>query len=126
MRNDTTERLDQLLDFVAQAASGTKDFVIEQAPMVAREIVAYTFWTSAIAVGFGLLCLVVACAMARWTYRSFNDSTTNDGREAIGLVLAIFATASALVMIGANVGPLIKSATAPRLVVIDYVRGASQ
>ena len=114
------EQLAELLAFVKKGAEATTDFAVEQAPLVAREIVAWTFW-HAIA---GCLLAVFAAAFAFWCGRVVKRwaNRRDVGEE---LMFPVFGAAAAgLVAVGllvTNAPAAIKVAVAPRLVIIDYI-----
>lgn len=123
----TDEKIAQLLDFVRSGVERTSDFVGEQAPLVCREIVAWTFWSSAAWIAVGLVFLLVSVQQSRKCFRLLGPVAREESTETVLPCVVAGIIAAGCILPGAhmtmsNIDPLIKSATAPRLVVIDYVK----
>ena len=126
--SDTTtqDKLDQALGFVLQTAEDAKGFVLEQAPLVAQEIVAWAFARSVFGIACGAVALVCGLLMVAvgvrhmMRHKDFEDSNPllSMGGPIFGGVLIMMAVGT----LHSGVQSLIKVNTAPRLVVIDYIR----
>lgn len=146
----TTDRLNDALDFLMRSMQETKDFTMEQAPLVAKEIVAWEFWKSSIAAVACLVAAVFALLVMRRVavmvdshyasvaerarervkaagrYPSWRDESNSkyDGEckqlHWIGVGVAIILCIPVFI----NTANAVKAAVAPRLVVLDYVKGA--
>jgi hypothetical protein len=97
-----------------------KNFVLEQAPLVAREIVYMSRGISTAAVGLGLGVLCVGLYIIRKSKRFFDT-------DAEDLVIPMWIIGGMIGLIGfavamANGPRFIKSWLAPRITIIDYVR----
>ena len=123
----TNERIDQALDFVLQTANDTKGFVLEQAPLVAREIVAWTLWSGVIqAVVCVSLLIVIGRLVRNATARERADGCGGDPLDIITIVAGSLAI---IFIFGAacfGIGQATKSLVAPRLVIIDTLRSAAK
>lgn len=63
MNTATQQRLDELVGWLADTAKSTETFVLEQAPDVARQMVAWGFWS---ACTYLILWLALAAALLTW------------------------------------------------------------
>ena len=137
MNDDMTKRLEALMDYIGERAKQADGFVMEQAPLVAREIVAWTMWYSLVWVGVGVV--LVAAAVVLWRVGVVKDREARvaeakkprrewGGGEYDGSWLAlafagpIVCGMAAAACIGVAGSTVIKSVVAPRLVVVDYVK----
>lgn len=122
----TVERLNDLMDWVGSTAKATEGFVIEQAPLVAQEIVAWEFWGC---IGHASLFLAFAIAgtlTIRLLWRKDKDGNLLVDDEAARFVPSILGGIAcvAFVVAAADYGiHAIKAKVAPRIVIIDYVAG---
>lgn len=146
----TNDRLNDALDFLMRSMQETKDFTMEQAPLVAKEIVAWEFWKSSlaavaclVAAVFALLVMRRVAVMVDRHYASVAEQARerkkSDGRYSlycddvdarysgeykqlhwIGVGVAIFLCIPVVI----NTANAVKAAVAPRLVVLDYVKGS--
>lgn len=128
------EQLAELLAFVKKGAEATTDFAVEQAPLVAREIVAWTFWQAVVMMAFGVVMLAAAAVCVKIArkvhtneasyYEDFGRRYMNDGAVFLIIALcaaAIVTTVGGAIQIGTYTPDAIKAVAAPRLVIIDYI-----
>lgn len=122
MNDKVNEQLADLLAFVKAGAEKTTDFAVEQAPLVAREIVAWQFWSALVTV-----VMAAALLVAIWTFslRIWRKATEEDKSDSDSVVMywIVVLTVSLVLVIPMllNFPTVIKSIVAPRLVVIDYI-----
>jgi hypothetical protein len=121
MTAQLNERLVSLMDYVGSIAKDADAFARAQLPDVAREIVAWELWSGVV---YGLICVAILAACV-WAFRKAMW-LLNNSREcydipmfAISVVLGVFAFVGLMV----NTNGIIKATVAPRLVVLDYVKG---
>lgn len=125
------ERINRLLDWLESSLKGAQDFTLEQAPLVAREIVAWVFWGNLISLIifaiFGVILIAASCLLLRPVYKAWRDVDNAGIAVGGGLLLVFMPIASLICFIAAasSVSPMVKSCVAPRLVIIDYIRGKS-
>jgi len=118
------QRLNALMDFVGEQAKDATAFAKEQAPMVAQEIVRWHLWSNAISAAAMAIALV---AMIYATHRAIRWFHKNDAWEISPvLVLPIVGIIGCSITLKGDVQATVKAATAPRLVIIDYIRGVSK
>jgi hypothetical protein len=116
------EELAELLKFVREqteaGVTSGKALVSQQAPLVVHEIVAYKRAQG----GVMLVCIALVLAFSVRLIRRSMKADDSDTREMLqgmgfmGLIVTILMTAL-------SSGLLLKPFLAPRLVVLDYVRG---
>ncbi len=111
------ETLNQALKEILDAIIVTKDFVIEQAPDVVQQLLAWRFTISL--VGFVVLLLIFVVI---WVISFFIRKNVDDGDEIFVIAIAGFASAIPLVLL-----PLVcdwlKILIAPKLFIIEYIMG---
>lgn len=125
----------ELLEWLKQTAEKSAEFVEREAPLLATEIVAWHFWASAVwFCGFSVAFLVAATIAAR-AYRAWSLQPVMTPHYAVpadtitvtyGFVIGI-STFLAAVLFMVTVGfahDAIKAAVAPRVVILEYVKGA--
>lgn len=119
---DLEARLASLLDFVGESAKDATSFAVEQAPLVAQEIVRWhiAFYAFGALVGFGVAIALALTArhLLRKAARAAYDTEAYVG---IGWALAFFASV-AVVFSVIQAGTAVKGIVAPRLVVIDEIK----
>ena len=96
MNEQLKEQAEQALQAIIQTALEVKDFVIEQAPDVIRQLISFEFWTSISAQAMTVLGFLVAMifGMCFLKYRWWSDGTTYSGKrdESPSLVIGWVAT----------------------------------
>lgn len=122
MDQQAQEQLTRALSMMNDAAASGGNFVLEQAPMVARELVAYTLWSSAATALLSGAALVVLYrrGIPAWKKSAEKDRYYDDGTGAL-FFLAVGFVVSGILFLG-NSRATIKAVTAPRLVILDYVK----
>lgn len=118
----TEERVNRLLDAIENSVSKTGEFVVEQAPLVAQEYLAWYFWQSTIcAIGFfamGIVLLVTALPYFREFKKDILEQDIAKG------MFAVVGSIVAIVLIGSgvtNVFSVVKVCVAPRIVLLEKV-----
>lgn len=116
-------RLASLLDFVGESAKDATSFAVEQAPLVAREIVSWHIAAHSIGALIAL-GVVVGLAFLAWQivrHAKQKSPVEREGMRFFAAFLLVLATA-ALIFALVNAGLAIKGVVAPRLVIIDEIR----
>lgn len=117
----------ELIDWLKSAAENGGEFVAEQAPLLAAEIVAWHFWSSICLAGL-FVCLGAVLAMGAYaSYRFWKSAPSGyEGCDqtalsaTVGLLCAAFAAASIIGGGGLHAYEAVKAAVAPRIVLIEY------
>lgn len=116
----SSEEVARTLKIINDAAISGHEFVIDQAPLVVRELITWHITSSAAGV---ILC----CAFFWFVLRPLCKKCTKIEEDVDKIPLAIpLVVGFALVatMFLCNFFSLVKGLTAPRLIVLDYVRGS--
>lgn len=130
MNPDTTEQnINQAIDWLQKTGWQIQDFAAEQAPLYCREVVAWELWSGAWTAIAGVLLAIIAAwllkLMKRLAYSGkspFNEDEFHpDG--IFPAMAAICAIVAALVCISVGVPQAIKAAVAPRLIIVEHLRG---
>ncbi len=102
--------------------SNAIDFGKEQIPLVVQEYLRWTAWQAGVATAGGILLLVAAYRLGRWTHRL---ATSNGPEEPFCVFTGVGTAVTAVcgsIAVCTNVLMLVKVLTAPRLVVLDLVK----
>ena len=125
MNDKVKEQLADLLAFVKAGAEKTTEFAVEQAPLVAREIVAWEFWSAAM---FVIATLFAWAIWLRLFPKRFGPAIDRgpDDPSAVTVVLGGIIT-GVLLLVATGIAAflqapqMVKSTVAPRLAIIDYI-----
>lgn len=120
MNEITQSQLEQLLKYIGTLAERADGFVVEQAPLLVREIVAWHMWSNAALAAMCLVGVVVGVGLARWLWRLPGLDPMDRPIAALPLLFAVVMAAVTL----DRARTAIKAAVAPRLVVLEYVQKA--
>lgn len=120
MNPETTDKLNHLLEYLADSIQKGGDFVSSQAPLVAREIIVWCTVTSSIELLLLLLFTAGLIYGVRRIYKAIDDLEV---RVVVPTLLLIIGGLILTAAGSAIIPSFIKCLTAPRLVVLDYLRG---
>lgn len=126
MNDELKKALVDSLDLLKTGLEKSSDFVLEQAPMVVQEYIAYTRVMSTVQVVSGVLLFILTCITCRYwmrlTYRLATESS-----EALEVPVGIFgAAAHIFAFIGSiglisNITTCIMAWTAPRVLILEKI-----
>jgi len=116
------DQLTELLAYIGARAKDADAFVMEHAPALAREVVAWYIVENVIAVGLFGMAVTLCGALSRWSYRWFcRVSATEKDVPFLAVascfVFAFFCAMGAIV----HIKNVIQGCVAPRMVIVDYV-----
>jgi len=129
MNTDTTEQnINQAIDWLQKTGGQIQDFATEQAPLYCREVVAWELWgniTSAIGSLIGLaIVFYVAKKTKSWIMEEVEDCHPGAFFGALGIIVAgVVACGKRRAEIAVSVSGAVKAAVAPRMVIIEHLRG---
>lgn len=124
------QRLASMLEFIETGMREGKAFALDQAPEVAREMIAWGIWSNTLGI---VGCTFVAVVCIVWLkvsvprcVREWQEPSESSGFWAVfgivgGIVAAILILAS-VIGVGNGVTSLIKASVAPRLYIIEQLR----
>lgn len=128
MDTTTQDRLNALLDYVGTTVKDGDALLREQAPLVVKEIVAWEFWSSIATIGMTTAILALAIALLFFCMKKAVSDTKSDidwsEPAAALLITAAILGVVWLVVVPTNAMSAVKASTAPRLVVLDYLKSA--
>lgn len=126
----------ELLDWLKTTAERSSEFVEREWPLLANEIVAWHFWSSVTAAclfaAISLSMAAIGCVLLRyWLVRPPIDRDSSIAQdtvtEGIGVGFCSLFVAAALIGfmgVSPNAYAAVKASVAPRVVVLEYVKGA--
>lgn len=124
----TTEQLNQILTFLNDGMRSATDWTLQQAPLVAQELIHYTIVVGIIAFVIAAVLVVIftGAYMVALVSGRRAEKRGEDCAFAMTAAFGGFVFISAVVLtcgIASNyVGPAIKAHLAPRVFLLDYVR----
>lgn len=113
----------ELVQWMTDAAKSGGDFVAEQAPQLAQEIVAWHFWSNVFTAALvSVVLLPIALAAGGICYRETKRTYPHgDGSGAVlSGIVSLIAISIVTLTVGFNGYEAVKAAVAPRLIVIEY------
>jgi hypothetical protein len=113
----SNEKLNEALAFVLEQVKDGTGFVKEQAPLVAQEIVRYELWSSVV---FFVAAAAVALVTIFWARKK--EWIVWEDLPGPKMFATIVVGVASVVAVQNGVH-ITKCVTAPRLVVLDYLRG---
>lgn len=106
----------------------TKEFVLEQAPDVAQQIVAYEIayrtFSAIMWIGMLITLIVLTTKWRRWAATDDCPSYEKGGHQvASGILAGLGVTTCLILMSLAGVVPLLKATFAPKVFLLEYLAG---
>jgi uncharacterized membrane protein (UPF0136 family) len=122
MNEKTEQNLNEAIDWLQEAGGAIQDFAIEQAPLYCQELISYTITMSTISViGFGVVALIGLLLLVLGVVfeKGFDEG------------IAFSFVGGAMLLVGGGIAicdlsTLVKAHTAPRVLILEHVRGLSQ
>ena len=107
---------DEIINKLIEYIEGTKDFILDQAPCIVQEILAYDTKSTVLWLCFA--CILAACGIGVCLYGIFSKKSTYDKPLAM---FAYFVTPMVFVAIFACCDNLIKIKVAPKYYVLEKI-----
>ena len=125
MNPDTTEQnINQAIDWLQKTGGQIQEFTAEQAPLYCREVVAWQLWSSIAGVVGSLLIAAAAVYIAAKSRRWIAENVQEVHPGAIfGSMAILAAIVLSFVGIYQNAQSAIKAVVAPRMVIVEHLRG---
>ena len=119
-----TQNLNEALDWLQATAGQIQNFAEAQTPLYCQEVVAWTFWYGLTFTIFGFLLFVVPFALA-YRYRKDLKEIINGDGFAIGVLVmvAMLLLVPGFAVVMTNAPHVIKAVVAPRLVIVEHLKG---
>jgi len=110
------------MDYIGSVAKDADAFARAQLPDVAREIVAWELWSGVV---YGMICVAILAACVRAFRKAmWLVNNSRDCYEIPMFIISVGLGVFAFVGLVVNTQSIVKATVAPRLVVLDYVKGA--
>jgi len=116
----TPDQTAQLTEFLLSTLKDTKQFVVGQAPDVVRQILAYATWDAKFGIYCGIMLLILS--LINFILSATDDSSFGE-RAVICGVLSIIFFIIGVVSIPCNYSTLKKIEIAPKVFIMDQLRG---
>ena len=116
----TTDQTNQLTEFLLSTLKETKQFVVDQAPDVVRQMPAYATWDAKLGIYIGIGCVVAAIL---FFFLSISDDSYPGGRAIICGILSTILIIVGPFAICCNYSMLKKIEIAPKVFIMDQLRG---
>jgi hypothetical protein len=127
MNTSTEQNINEAIDWLQQTGGKIQDFAAEQAPLYCREVVAWEFWNATVYLSIGIIVFFTCCIglfLARKEIKKSWDEC-DPGWPGCAALMAL-AAIGGLAMFADNIGTAIKAAVAPRLVIVEHLRGLNK
>lgn len=119
-------KVTEILGFVLETLKSTKEFTLEQAPIVAQELLTYGLLESILTPLYLLMVAFVAWKACNFSEKKGEQSGNSEGRWFAGMILGgilfIFFGVGFFISVGVCGSNIIKIKTAPRLYLIQEVQ----
>ena len=128
MNEQTETNINEAIDWLQQTGGSIQDFATEQAPLYCREVVAWELWHGAAFAAAGLVMLIFAAFAFKNLRKAFAPENKADSEVTVPgwffatVIPAVLGTVLILVY-GSSA---IKAAVAPRVVIVEHLRGLSK
>lgn len=121
MNTETEKNINELMEWVGSTADQTKGFILEQAPLYAQEVVAWSFWCGVFIAVVGLILTIAATAFAVWGLRR-KFGYMSEMPFVIFVVCLIGFAVGVPMMVGGTL-EAVKAKVSPRVLIVEHVRG---
>ncbi len=123
--SELEKKLVEYMDKTAGAIEQVLDFSMEQAPLVVKEIISYGFWS-------GVLWIVISAGMILFSIKKYKELRTlkkvasypEDKKLGFAQFCVFVLSVVFVIVFACNIQKLVKVSVAPRLYIIDSLRGA--
>lgn len=127
MNEHTEQNINEAIDWLQQTGGQIQDFATTQAPLYCQEVVAWTFWMGIICCGFAVVLLAIAATIGLKLPRWFKeDDYDGSFRTVAGVIVCILAPFIAAIILTEHLGNTIKAKVAPRIVIVEHLRGLNK
>jgi hypothetical protein len=124
MNAELETNINQTFDWLQKTGGAIQDFATEQAPLYCREIVAWEFWNGLVGTIIGVVALTVGIiSLFKFIKWMHEDDSEPNGRTLPALGLTLIGIVTGAVCLSDSPQRMIKAAVAPRLVIVEHLRG---
>lgn len=130
MTLETEKNLNEAIDWLQQTGGSIQNFAAEQAPLYCREVVAWEFLAGVTGVIAGLFILIISTFLAREGMKIHirNEGKSYFDKEDVSswVIPAKIGGFIGLVMVGLSSVTAVKAHVAPRIIIVEHLRGISK
>lgn len=123
MTPETEKNVNEAIDWLQKTGGSIQDFAVEQAPLYCREVVQWQLWEGIVCGSAGVILCLLVILFWKLTRKVFNTHDYGNPAAIIpgiaGGLCAVFGTMA--LVVGSQ--KAIKAAVAPRLVIVEHLRG---
>lgn len=123
MSTDTEKNINEAIDWLQQAGGSVQDFAVEQAPLYCREVVAWELWYGIALVVFGVVMLATTPLFWKLTAKVFKTDKYGNPAALVPGFAGVMAAIAGCFVLSYGIPKAIKAAVAPRLVIVEHLRG---
>jgi hypothetical protein len=124
MNPETEKNINEAIDWLQSTGGSIQDFASEQAPLYCQEVVQWELWSSAAGSAFGILLIVVGIVSGLLFIKFMREdegepncrTLVTCGTMFLGLIFGLLVSED-------FVPQLIKALKAPRIVIVEHLRG---
>lgn len=116
--NPTTEQnINEAIDWLQRTGGSIQDFATQQAPLYCQEVVAWELWSGIAGAVLSLIALIPGILLTRHALRDL------EGEDGYMIVPGIFLILCGVAVLTCEGSDALKAVTAPRLVIVEHLRG---
>lgn len=119
------QRFSSYLDSLETTVTNSKDFVLDQAPDIAQQYVAWEFWNSLTSIGLGSIPLIISILIAICFYFYIKNKTKlSDDEQGFGVFIGFISIVSLIIfsITSATCLPtVVKTKIAPKVIIMEKV-----
>ncbi len=124
MNPETEKNINEAIDWLQSTGGSIQDFASEQAPLYCQEVVRWELWSSAVGSAVGILMIVVGVVSGLLFVKFMReDEGEPNGRTLVTCGIMFLSLIFGLIASKDSAPRLIKALTAPRIVIVEHLRG---
>jgi hypothetical protein len=119
-----TQNLNEAIDWLQATAGQIQNFAEAQTPLYCQEVVAWAFWGGAIPGGFGVILVVIGFVAAiKFVQWMKEDRGEPNARTLPACAITILGLGMGIILAGMHIPQAVKAVVAPRLVIVEHLKG---
>ena len=121
MNQETEKNINEAIDWLQETGASVQDFAVEQAPLYCREVVAWELWSGVAGGVLGIAVILVGLWLLRIGRALIRCG--NDCDAFLPMLGGVLASAIGAIILSESTPRAIKAAVAPRMVIVEHLRG---
>jgi len=125
MDNDLQGKINESLSWIGETIKNSQEFIHEQAPLYAQEVLEWALWSNTITAIISLLMIIIALiGLALASRRLMKGEEEGDGvMEILVIMIGAFIAITCSMTLFLSLKSAIKSQVAPRALLIEHIQG---